>query len=166
VIQQRQALGIATLTSDRLMATKRLSGFVQGMQVAGGQDASLQAEPDPSIAEQRFVEALDRVIAIDEALVAGGHVNLIREPVHLDLLTPMPSPKLDPARRHHELHQRLRGLIKLLNGVALGNLGGLHRLKCEVRHVFIDLAHATTERDRLLGPRQGSHSRREFVTCD
>jgi hypothetical protein len=167
MIQQRHGLGLSALVTDRQLATRRLRGFAEGMQaLTAGVDASLAAEPDASVAEQRTIEALDRIIEIDERLVALGHVTLITKPVDVELVTPLPALSMDPARRLHGLRQRLRGLIAVLNTVPLGNLAALHLLKAEMRHVFIDLAHAMSQRDRLLGPRQGSHSRREFVTCD
>jgi hypothetical protein len=167
VIQQRQALGIATLTSERLLATRRLSAFVEAQQgLSGGIDAALAAEADPEISERRLIAAIDKVVEIDLQLVEQGHVaELFDELITMAVLQPMPALSMEPRQRLKALRQRLRGLGAMLTLVPPGHLVGLQLLRLEFRHTMADIEFAVRQRDRLLG-RDRAHNRQGRSPCD
>jgi hypothetical protein len=155
MIQQRHA-GCATLTADRVLATRRLGDCVEAVQeLSCGVDAALAAEPDPAIAERRVVAAVDQVIAIDQRLIEQGHVNeLTNELVAMAMLQPMPALTVEPRQRLKELRQRLRGLAAVLALVPAGSVVALHQLRAEMRHTFVAIEFAIRQRDRLFGRRR------------
>jgi hypothetical protein len=154
MIQRRHALGGATLISDRLQATQRLSAVGEALQGSPnvGEDAAL-LELDPEIGRHRMIEALDRVVDIDRRLIESGYVELIDEMVDMAGTSPLPAPSIEPRQRLRALRQRLRGLGMVLALVPIGNLAALRRLRAEIDTTFSDIRLATRQRDRLLGRR-------------